>query len=140
MKACAEHRLDSVSFTIQDGFAVTVVLASEGYPGKYEKGRKISFGKVPASEFGSSEPSAKLTRELDVVVFHAGTKQSKEDIVTAGGRVLAVSAYAPTLNEALEAVYAGVEEVMFEGKTFRRDIAHRYAILLHLVIFLIQTK
>jgi phosphoribosylamine--glycine ligase/phosphoribosylformylglycinamidine cyclo-ligase len=53
MKACTEHRLDSVSLKIQDGFAVTVVLASEGYPGKYEKGKKISFGTVPAGEFNS---------------------------------------------------------------------------------------
>ena len=51
MKACAEHRLDSISLNFQDGFAVTVVLASEGYPGKYENGKKISFGEVPASEF-----------------------------------------------------------------------------------------
>lgn len=129
MKACAEHRLDSVLLKIQDGFAVTVILASEGYPGKYEKGKNISFGKVPASEFKLLEPSAKLTGKSDVVIFHAGTKQSKEDIITAGGRVLAVSAYAATLNEALEAVYAGVEKMTFEGKTFRRDIAHRYAFL-----------
>lgn len=71
-----------------------------------------------------------------MVVFHAGTKQLTDDIVTDGGRVLAVSAYAPTLNEALEAVYAGVEGVAFEGKTFRRDIAHRYAFLFTQVIFL----
>ena len=136
MKACAEHRLDSVSLKIQDGFAVTVVLASEGYPGKYEVGKKISFGTVPTSEFKFLELSAKLTGEPDVVVFHAGTKQLKDDIVTAGGRVLAVSAYAPTLNEALETVYAGIEEVTFEGKTFRRDIAHRYAFFFTQVIFL----
>jgi phosphoribosylamine--glycine ligase / phosphoribosylformylglycinamidine cyclo-ligase len=140
MKACAEHRLDSVSLKIQDGFAVTVILASEGYPGKYEKGKNISFGKVPASEFKLLEPSAKLTGKPDVVVFHAGTKQSKEDIITAGGRVLAVSAYATTLNEALEAVYAGVEEVTFEGKTFRRDIAHRYAFLPTYPDYFLPTK
>ena len=137
MKACAEHRLDSISLKIQDGFAVTVVLASEGYPGNYEKGKKISFGKVPAGEFKSLEPFAKLNGEPDVVVFHAGTKQLKEDVITAGGRVFAVSAYAPTLNEALEAVYAGVEEVTFEGKIFRRDIAHRYAPFFTYQIFLI---
>lgn len=62
-----------------------------------------------------------------MVVFHAGTKQSNDDIVTDGGRVVAISVYAPTLNEALETVYAGVEEVAFEGKTFRRDIAYRCA-------------
>lgn len=55
MKACAEHRLDSISLNFQDGFAVTVILASEGYPGKYEKGKKISFGKVPAGEFNLLE-------------------------------------------------------------------------------------
>lgn len=59
------------------------------------------------------------------MIFHAGTKQSGDDIVTAGGRVLAVTAYAPTLPEALEAAYKGVDAVGFEGKTYRRDIAHR---------------
>ena len=59
-------------------------------------------------------------------MFHAGTKKSG-DVVTAGGRVLAVTGYAPTLTEALKSVYAGVDNVHFEGKTFRRDIAHRCA-------------
>ncbi|KDR85399.1 hypothetical protein GALMADRAFT_234253 [Galerina marginata CBS 339.88] len=109
MLACVEHRLDSVEVKFRDGVAVTVVLASSGYPGNYEKGKKIVLGKIPSN----------------VVVFHAGTKQSCGDIVTAGGRVLAVTAFAPSLPEALEGVYAGVEEVSFEGKTYRRDIAHR---------------
>jgi phosphoribosylamine--glycine ligase/phosphoribosylformylglycinamidine cyclo-ligase len=47
------------------------------------------------------------------------------DVVTSGGRVLAVTAYAPTLQEALSAAYTGVDAVSFEGKTYRRDIAHR---------------
>ncbi|KAF8167705.1 aminoimidazole ribonucleotide synthetase [Crassisporium funariophilum] len=107
--ACAERRLDSVPISFKSGVAVTVILASEGYPGNYPKGRKIVIGKVPSN----------------VVVFHAGTKQSGDDVVTAGGRVLAVTAYATTLREALETVYAGVDKVSFEGMTFRRDIAHR---------------
>ncbi|KAF8913056.1 bifunctional purine ADE1 [Gymnopilus junonius] len=107
--ACAEHRLDSVPVKFRDDVAVTVVLASEGYPGSYEKGRKITFGNIPPN----------------VVVFHAGTKQSGDDIVTAGGRVLAVTAFAPTLEGALKIVYTGVDQVSFEGKTYRRDIAHR---------------
>lgn len=61
----------------------------------------------------------------DTVVFHAGTTAEGEDVVTSGGRVIAVSAYAATLQEALDTVYAGVYRVNFEGKTFRRDIAHR---------------
>lgn len=65
---------------------------------------------------------------LDVVVFHAGTVASNDEILTAGGRVLVVTAYAPTLQEALDTVYAGVDKVSFEGKTYRRDIAHRCAL------------
>lgn len=61
----------------------------------------------------------------DVVVFHAGTKTVGDAIVTAGGRVLAVTAYATTLQDALEAVYTGVDSINFQGKTFRRDIAHQ---------------
>ncbi|KAF4623134.1 hypothetical protein D9613_002163 [Agrocybe pediades] len=107
--ACAEHRLDSVPVTFREGVAVTVVLASSGYPGNYEKGKKITFGEIPQN----------------AVVFHAGTKQSGSDVVTAGGRVLAVTAFAPTLKDALETVYKGVDQITFEGKTYRRDIAHR---------------
>lgn len=61
-----------------------------------------------------------------MVVFHAGTSKSGNDIVTSGGRVLAVTAYAATLQKALDLVYSGVDKVSFEGKTYRRDIAHRY--------------
>jgi phosphoribosylamine--glycine ligase/phosphoribosylformylglycinamidine cyclo-ligase len=64
------------------------------------------------------------------MVFHAGTKRAGEDVVTAGGRVLAITAYAPTLQEALNAVYAGVDQVSFEGKTYRRDIAYRSVVIL----------
>jgi len=107
--ACVEHRLDSVEISTQMGTAVTVILASDGYPGNYDKGNPIEFKHVPSN----------------VVVFHAGTKSVGDAIVTAGGRVLAVTAYAPTLQEALEAVYIGVENVNFHGKTYRRDIAHQ---------------
>ena len=60
-----------------------------------------------------------------MVVFHAGTAKSGDTIVTSGGRVLAVTAYAPTVQEALDAAYVGVGAISFEGKTFRRDIGHR---------------
>lgn len=63
----------------------------------------------------------------DVVVFHAGTTQSGDDILTAGGRVIAVAAYAPTLQGALDLVYSNIDKVSFDGKIYRRDIAHRYA-------------
>ncbi|KZT30731.1 phosphoribosylamine--glycine ligase [Neolentinus lepideus HHB14362 ss-1] len=109
--ACAEHRLDAVKIGVRPGFAVSVILASQGYPGDYAKGKHISVSTVPAN----------------TVVFHAGTSKSKdsENIVTSGGRVIAVASYASTLREALDSVYAGVNNVSFEGKIFRRDIAHR---------------
>lgn len=61
-----------------------------------------------------------------MVFFHAGTTKSGDNIVTSGGRVLSVTAYAHTIQEALDAAYAGVDAVSFEGKTYRRDIGSRY--------------
>ncbi|KAI1789761.1 aminoimidazole ribonucleotide synthetase [Ganoderma leucocontextum] len=107
--ACAEHRLDSVDIKTRQGYGVSVVLASQGYPGSYAKGKEISFGQMPS----------------DVVAFHAGTTAVDGKVETSGGRVLCVSAYAPTLRGALDAAYAGVSNISFEGKVFRRDIAHR---------------
>ncbi|KAG6817721.1 hypothetical protein H0H87_004512 [Tephrocybe sp. NHM501043] len=109
LMACANHHLDSTKISVRPGFAVSVILASQGYPGSYPKGKVISFKPVPSN----------------VVVFHAGTTKSGNDIVTSGGRVLAVTAYAPSIQEALDAAYAGVDTVSFDGKTYRRDIGHR---------------
>ncbi|KAL0578512.1 Bifunctional purine biosynthetic protein ADE5,7 [Marasmius crinis-equi] len=111
MLACAERRLDSVAVPIRPGFAVSVVLASAGYPGSYPKGKAITVDtpNVPTN----------------VVIFHAGTAKPDDTLVTSGGRVIAVSAHAPTLQEALDAAYIGVDKVSFEGKTYRRDIGHR---------------
>ncbi|KAI5836496.1 aminoimidazole ribonucleotide synthetase [Schizophyllum commune Tattone D] len=106
--ACAERRLDNVSIDIRPGYAVSVILASAGYPGSYPKGKTITIDETP-----------------DAVVFHAGTKKQAGTVVTDGGRVLAVTAYGQTLPEALERVYTGVDKVNFDGKTYRRDIAHR---------------
>ncbi|KAG8709675.1 hypothetical protein FRC08_018171 [Ceratobasidium sp. 394] len=107
--ACAEHRLDSVKIATRPGVAVSVILASQGYPGSYPKGKTITVGAVPES----------------TVVFHAGTSSKDGQVVTSGGRVIAVAAYGETLREALDRAYKGVDAVSFEGKTFRRDIAHR---------------
>ncbi|KAI9444711.1 phosphoribosylglycinamide synthetase [Lactarius indigo] len=106
--ACVEHRLDSVALTSRPGFAVSVVLASSGYPGSYEKGKTVTVGEVPPH----------------VVVFHAGTIKVGDLVQTSGGRVIAVSAYAPSLQEALDRAYEGVAQVNFDGKIYRRDIAH----------------
>jgi phosphoribosylamine--glycine ligase len=96
--------------------AATTVLASAGYPGDYPTGRRIH---VPA-EVEAME---------DVIVFHAGTKRDDDGaLVTAGGRVLAVTALAPTVAEAAERSRRAAELIDFEGKHFRRDIGWREAV------------
>lgn len=108
-QACAEHRLDSVEIRLKPGVAVSVILASEGYPGSYPKGRAITIPQTPSN----------------VVVFHAGTAMKDDNTVTSGGRVLAVTAYGDTVQAAIDSAYQTVNSVHFEGKTYRRDIAHR---------------
>ena len=87
--------------------AVTVMLVSGGYPEAYEKGKVIS---------GIEDVSPEL------VVFHAGTAIHDEKIVTAGGRVIAVSAYGATKEEALQKAFSGAQRIQFEKKYFRKDI------------------
>ncbi len=99
---------------------ITVVMASGGYPGAYEKG-------VPIHGLES------LLDERDVVVFHAGTALNAEkQIVTAGGRVLAVTAVGDTLKAAHDSVYQAVSKIHFSGGFCRRDIGHK-AIAPHFV-------
>jgi phosphoribosylamine--glycine ligase len=89
---------------------VTVVLASGGYPEKYETGRKIT-GLTGASALE------------DVHIFHAGTRIANGDIVTSGGRVLAVTALGETLEQARGRAYEAVARIHFEDCHYRRDIA-----------------
>lgn len=90
---------------INEGASACIVLASAGYPGKYEKGKKITG-----------------LDEVDTLVFHAGTIDQDGDIVSAGGRVLGVTALADDLDEALDIAYKNVELIQFEGKQYRKDI------------------
>jgi phosphoribosylamine--glycine ligase len=90
--------------------AVTVVLTSGGYPGKYESGKAIS----------GLEEAAKVR---DVQIFHAGTKRNGREVKTAGGRVLAVTALGATLETARSCAYEAVSRIQFENCHYRRDIA-----------------
>jgi phosphoribosylamine--glycine ligase len=109
--ACTEGKLEQVApqVTWRRGACATVVLASGGYPGHYRRGLPIS-GLDRAVE------------RSDVVVFHAGTACVGDHVVTAGGRVLAVSAVGDDLPAALQRAYAAVGEIHFEGMHCRRDI------------------
>jgi phosphoribosylamine--glycine ligase len=107
--ACTEGRLDQIQVHWSSDQAVCVVLASGGYPGDYASGKEIT-----GLEDANRIPS---------VVFHAGTKQQGGRLVTAGGRVLAVTATAPTLSQARTQVYAAAGQIHFEGMHYRKDIA-----------------
>lgn len=113
LTAVAKNDVSAVDLRWSSRCAVSVVLASEGYPGSYEKGKVI---------LGIEE-----AEELDgVTVFHAGTAfNSDGELVTNGGRVLNVTALAHTFAEARELAYEACDKINFEGKQYRRDIALR---------------
>jgi len=94
------------------GYAVSITLASGGYPGKYRTGLPIT---------GIEEAS----HLQDVQIFHAGTALQDGQLVTAGGRVLSVAAHGATLQEAVTRAYDAASHISFEGIHYRRDIAHR---------------
>jgi phosphoribosylamine--glycine ligase len=110
LEATIDGKIDNYSIEWEQRPAVTVVLASGGYPGKYETGKNIS----------GLDEAAKLD---GLQIFHAGTKQLNGEIVTAGGRVLAVTALGPTITEARSRAYEAVACIHFENCHYRRDIA-----------------
>jgi phosphoribosylamine--glycine ligase len=107
--ASAEGTLDKIEMRWSPKYCVCVVMASAGYPGAYAKGRPI----LGLNEAGLPP---------NVKVFHAGTALAGEQIVTNGGRVLGVTAWADDLPSARDAAYAAVERIQFDGAQFRRDI------------------
>ncbi len=108
----ANGDLSGVEVSWHSGAAVSVVLASSGYPGDYATGVPITGLADAASLEG-------------VTVFHAGTAARDGQVVTAGGRVLNVTGQGQDFAEAISRAYAGVERILFEGAQCRRDIAHR---------------
>lgn len=98
--------LEKANLEIDERACTTVMLVSKGYPGNYEKGKSIE--------------NTEAVKES--ILFHAGTKLSNNDVVTNGGRVIAVSSYGKNFQEALECSYKNAEKVNFEGKYYRKDI------------------
>ncbi len=111
--ACDNGTLDPKDVRWGDDWAVSVVLTSAGYPGAYEKGKVIT--------------GIERAEELEgVTVYHAGTKLGEDgEVLTNGGRVLDVTAVAPTFEEARAQAYAACELIDFDGKTYRSDIGLR---------------
>ena len=112
MLACANCELDQIELDWRDEWAVAVVLTSAGYPGSYEKGKVIT---------GIADAEAME----NVTVYHAGTAVVDGQLVTNGGRVLAVTALGDTFENARNLAYDACEKIDFEGKTLRHDIGLR---------------
>lgn len=111
IQAANREELDQTEIKFDSRAAVGVVLAAKGYPGSYPKGDAISGLRV---DYAEGEK-----------VFHAGTKQDGENVVTAGGRVLCATALGHTVTEAQKRAYALVNEINWDGVEFRTDIAYR---------------
>lgn len=112
LEACVEGRLSDAEFRWKPGASACVVAASGGYPGSYTNGHKIT----------GLEEAEKVS---GVVVFHAGTALVDGDVMTAGGRVLGVTATGKDLPEALKRAYEGIGKIRFEGMYYRKDIGWR---------------
>lgn len=109
-EAAVDGKAQSLEICLKPGASACVIAASEGYPGSYQSGLPIS---------GLEKSVA------DVQVFHSGTALRNGQIITAGGRVLGVTAFADTLQNALQKAYGALSGIHFEGMQFRRDIGHR---------------
>lgn len=105
-----QGRLDEVEIELDNNYYCCVVMASEGYPQEYDKGKEIKG----------------LDRiRSDELVFHSGTKRENGKIISDGGRVLGVVNHGATLREAVDRTYHGVRKIHFENVYYRRDIAHK---------------
>ncbi len=109
--AVRENRLKDIELQWEDKKAVCVIMASAGYPGDYEKGKEIT---------GLEEISG------NAIVFHSGTSKEEGKILTAGGRVLGVTAFGETHEEAKILAYNNVEKIKFNGAQYRKDIGTIY--------------
>jgi len=105
-KAMGEQTLHTIEVEIETASTATVIMVAGGYPEAYEKGKAIT---------GDLETTDSLT-------FHAGTKKSEGELVTNGGRVLAITSFGDTMEQALEKSYKTIEGISFEKSNYRTDI------------------
>ena len=112
LDACVDGRLEQTELRWSPGASACVVASSSGYPGSYKTGLPIT----------GLEDAARVP---GVQVFHSGSSQLDGQLLTAGGRVLGVTAAAPSLEDALARAYEAMALIRFDGIYYRRDIGHR---------------
>ncbi len=111
MEACCDGDVSNFELEKLNKYAVCVIMASGGYPNKYEKGKKI----IGLNHDFSDE----------IMVFHSGTKMSDRDVVTNGGRVLGVTALGKSVKDAINNAYTAVGKIAFDGAYYRKDIGYK---------------
>jgi phosphoribosylamine--glycine ligase len=111
LESTIDGRLENTTLEWSQEPSLCVILAAHGYPGPVRSGDSITG--IPEAEAAGAK------------VFHAGTKRAGREILTAGGRVLAVTATAPSLPAAIEKVYAAANKIHFNGMQFRKDIGRK---------------
>ncbi|MBE0695932.1 MAG: phosphoribosylamine--glycine ligase [Anaerolineaceae bacterium] len=109
-EACVNGKLNELTLEWEDEAAVTIVLASGGYPGKYKTG-------IPIDGLDN--------QDKDVLLFHAGTRLVNGKVVSAGGRVLNVTSVGKSIKQAVDTAYQALGKISFDGMVYRQDIAHR---------------
>ncbi|HSV11737.1 MAG TPA: phosphoribosylamine--glycine ligase [Hanamia sp.] len=119
--AMDQQKLDTQKITVEKNDAVTIVAVSGGYPEAYQKGMPIEFLYLE-----NPEARKHIDEGEGAIVFHAGTKNMNNETVTNGGRVLAVSAMAEGLGDAIELSKTILEQIRFEGMYFRGDIGYEF--------------
>jgi phosphoribosylamine--glycine ligase len=112
IEAIVDGKLSEIEMEWDARNCLCVVLASGGYPGKYEKGKEI-------------EGLKKANKEKDIFVYHAGTKKEDNKYYTSGGRVLGVTALGEDINKAIDKAYKAVELISFDNMYYRKDIGHK---------------
>jgi phosphoribosylamine--glycine ligase len=112
IEAIVDGRLSEIEMKWDERDCLCVVLASGGYPGKYEKGKEIK---------GLNNAN----KEKDVFIYHAGTKKEADKFYTNGGRVLGITALGKDINKAIDKAYKAVKLISFDGMYFRKDIGHK---------------
>ncbi len=112
INAVVNGHLNEITLEWDPKAAVCVVMASEGYPGNYEKGKLITG-------------LDKLAQMQDIIAFHAGTKRDDDSFITSGGRVLGVTAFGDNIEAAIRHVYRSIDTINFENAFYRKDIGHR---------------
>ena len=119
--ATEKQELNKEEIVIDEKSAATIVAVSAGYPGDYKKGLTIDFGYLE-----NPETIKAIDSDGGIMVFHAGTKQEGESVITNGGRVLAVSSLADSLPDAIELSKEILDQIHFEGMYFRKDIGYEF--------------